>query len=361
MRLDSLFSSVRLYDLFETALPDFVLAFAFFTSVAYAVLGKRFELQRPAVGMSVAIGLALAMGLIWWEQKTGFSVKDLGPISIGFAIILLALVMYQSVRGVGGSWAGAGIALGASILVAKLLEVNFPIASDIVQTVIILALIVGMTAFLFHRRGHSVPIRDRDQRPVLADIRHDMSDLYRDRRVSRRLTRGLRRVRREAATLDEHPEESVEILGQLKRILPAEGWLTQQMAQLRAKAHRIRNGHLARLQETRDAFARLPASAKKQAAANLAGRYNQVIGIDTRLERLDKAVAETERRIRDLTAQAQQYAAQRDQRRLQDTLKTAEKLQHHNSRLVKIIKRTEGRLSALVREVADHATGVTPK
>jgi len=361
MRLDSLFSSVRLYALFETALPDFVLAFAFFTSVAYAVLGKRFELQRPAVAMSAAIGLALSMGLIWWERRTGFSVKDLGPIAIGFAIILLALVMYQSIRGVGGSWAGAGIALGASVLVAQLLEVNFPIAAGIVPTVIIVALIVGMMAFLFHRRGHSVPIRAREERPVLAGIRHDMSDLYRNRRVSRRLTRGLRRVRREAAVLNEHPEEAVEILGQLKRILPAEGWLTGQMAQLRAQAHRIRNGHIARLQETRDAFAQLPASAKKQAAANLADRYHQLIGIDTRLERLDQAVAETERRIHALTAQAQQYAAQRDQPRLQDTLKTAEKLQRHNSRLVKIIKHTEAKLAALVREVAEQAKGATPE
>lgn len=359
MRLDSLFSSVRLYALFETALPDFVLAFAFFTSVAYAVLGKRFELQRPAVAMSAAIGLALAMGLIWWEQKTGFSVKDLGPIAIGFAIILLALVMYQSVRGVGGSWAGAGIALGASILVAKLLEVSFPIAFDIVQTVIIVALIVGMTAFLFHRRGHSVSIRDRDQRPVLADIRHDMSDLYRDRRVSRQLSRGLRRVQREAAVLNEQPEEAGEILGQLKRILPAEGWLTEQMAQLRAKAHRIRNGHITRFQETRDAFAKLPASAKKKAAAALADRYHQIIGIDTRLERLDQAVAETERRIRTLTTQAEQYAAQRDPQRLHDAIRAAEKLQRHNSRLLGAIRHTEAKLSALIKEVADQAQQAT--
>lgn len=359
MRLNTLFSDTGLYGLFETALPDFVLAFAFFTAVAYAVLGKRFELQRPAVAMSAVIGLALSMGLIWWEQKTGFSVKDLGPIAIGFAIILLALVMYQSIRSVGGSWAGAGIALGASILVAKLLEVSFPIAANLVRTVVIVALVVGMMAFLLHRRGHQAPIRN--ERPVLANIRHDMSDLYRGRQLSRRLTKGLRRVRHKAAALDEHPEEAVEILGQLKRILPAEGWLTQQMAQLRAKAHRIRNGHIARLQETRDAFAKLPASTRKQAAARLADRYRQVIGIDTRLERLDKAVAATERRIRALTAQAQRYAAQRDQPRLQDTLKTAERLQRHNSRLVKIIKHTEGRLSALVKEVADQAQKVTPK
>ncbi|MEN6425873.1 MAG: hypothetical protein ABFE13_10955 [Phycisphaerales bacterium] len=359
MRLSRLFSDAPLYDLLETALPDFVLAFAFFTSVAYAVLGKKFDLQRPAVAMSAAIGLALSMGLIWWEQKTGFSVKNLGPIAVGFAIILLALVMYQSIRGVGGSWAGAGIALGASILVAKLLEVTFPVAADIVQTVVTVALVVGMVAFLVHRGGRYA--RSQEQEPVLAGIRHDMSDLYRDRRLSRRLARGLRRVRRKAATLNEHPDQAVEILGQLRKILPAEGWLTQQMAQLRAKAHRIRHGHIARLQETRDIFAKLPASAKKEAAANLADRYNQVIGMDTRLERLDKAVAETERRIRDLTAQAQQYAAQRDQPRLQDTLRTAERLQRHNSRLVRIIKHTEGKLSALVQDVADQAKRVTPK
>ena len=186
-----------------------------------------------------------------------------------------------------------------------------------------------------------------------------MSDLYRDRRVSRQLSRGLRRVRREAPALDENPEEAVEILGQLKRILPAEGWLTEQMAQLRAKAHRIRNGHIARFQETRDAFAKLPASAKKKAAADLADRYNQIIGIDTRLERLDKAVAETERRIRALTAQAEQYAAQRDPQRLHDTISEAEKLQRHNSRLLGAIRHTEAKLSALIKEVADQAQEAT--
>ncbi len=41
------------------------------------------------------------------------------------------------------------------------------------------------------------------------------------------------------------------------------------------------------------------ANGDKKAAAELAAGYNQLIGIDTRLERLDKTVAENERRIRD--------------------------------------------------------------
>ena len=158
--------------------------------------------------------------------------------------------------------------------------------------------------------------------------------------------------------LNEHPEETRDVLLRLKQMLPAEGWLTQRMAQLRAKAHGIRHGHIARLEETRDVFAKLPASAKKKAAADLADRYKQVIGVDNRLERLDTAVAETERKIRYLTSEAQQYAARYDHQKLSDTLKAAEKLQRHNSRLLKIIQHTEGKLSAVVTKVANEANQI---
>jgi len=134
MRLETLLSEQNLKALFESALPDFVLSFAFFTSIVYAVLGKKLDRQRPAITISVAVGLAFSFGLIWWEQSTGFSIKDLGPIAVGFAIIVLAFVMYQCIRHVGGSWAGAGITLGASIIIAKLLGLKVPINPEIIQT-----------------------------------------------------------------------------------------------------------------------------------------------------------------------------------------------------------------------------------
>jgi hypothetical protein len=351
MRLGNPFQDLVLGELFETALPDFVLAFAFFTSVAYAVLGKRFDLQRPAIAMSAVFGFALSVGLVWWEKSTGFSIKDLGPIAIGFAIIVLALVMYQSIRHVGGSWAGAGIALGATILIAKLLRLNVPIDPEIIRTVMVVALIVGILAFLLHHRTYYPQLRY--SRPAVPDIRHDMSDLYSARRVSNRLAKRLHNLRHEAQTLDEHPEETTNILLRLKRTLPAEGWITNRMAQLRAKAHRIRHGHIARLEETRDVFSQLPDSAKKRAADDLAGRYNQLAGIDLRLERLDKAATEIEQRIRQLNYQAQDHAAHYDYQGLYETLKAAEKLQRQNSRLFKIIQRTEVKLSAISQKVAD--------
>jgi hypothetical protein len=349
MRLGNPFDGLIIGEIFETVLPDFILAFAFFTAVVYAILGKRFGQQRPAIAMSASIGFALSVGLVWWEHANGFSIKDLGPIAIGFAVIILALVMYNSIRQVGGSWAGAGIALGASIIVAKLLQIGIPIDPEIIRTTMTVALITGIIAFLLHR--HRIP-HIHYPKADLADIRHDMSDLYRDKHISKKLTKGLKQIRHESKDLNERPEEARNVMRQLKRILPAEGWLTEQMAQLREKAHRIRNGHVARLEETRQIFTKLPTSAKKRAAEDLAARYKQLIGIDSRLERLDKTVAENERRIRDLTVRARQYTASYDSRNLHDCLKAAQKLQHHNTRLIKIIKRTEGKLSAIAKETA---------
>ena len=351
MRLSNPFEDLAIGQLFETLLPDFVLAFAFFTSVCYAVLGKRFGQQRPAIAMSATIGFALSVGLVWWEQANGFSIKNLGPVAVGFAIIILAYVMYHAIGQIGGSWAGAGIALGASMMVAKVLGLKLPLDNEVVLTVMIVALIVGILSFMSH--SHYNYPKLQYSRPFVRDIRHDMSDLYRDKRLSNRLTKKMKDIRHKTEKLDEHPEESGEILHQLRKILPAEGWLTQRMAQLRAKAHRVRNGHIARLKETRHLVAELPASAKKKISTELADRYRHIIGIDTRLQRLDRAVAENERRIYQLTREAQKYTAQSNPKKLHDAIKAAEKLQRHNSRLLKIIVRTEDKLTKAAMAVAD--------
>ena len=349
MRLEDWWYDWHLEELLDSYLPDFILAFAFFTSVVYAALGKRLEKQRLAIAMSAAIGFALSIGLVWWEQANDFSIKNLGPIAVGFALLLLAFVMYQCIRQIGGSWAGAGITIGVSIIIALLLGMPVPFATQILQTVIVVALIFGLMAFMSH---HHLTPRVRLSRPELPNIRRTMADLYRQRHLSKGLDHGLRTLRKEAKILQEHPGEGGDILRQIKRMLPAQGYLTERMAQLRAKAHQVRSGHIARLEETRQAFAKLPTPAKKKASAELAARYNQMVGIETRLERLDHAVTENEKRIRELTVKAKGYTAKYDYQQLCYTLKAAEKLQHHNSRLIKVIERTEHKLSAIAKEVA---------
>jgi len=293
----------------------------------------------------------LSIGLVWWEQSKGYSIKDLGPIAIGFAIIVLAFVMYQSIRQIGGSWAGAGITIGACILVAKIIGLDVPIDSEIIQSVTVAALIIGILALLFHTRGHS--IRFPHHRTDSPKIRRNMTDLYRERHLSGQLDKRMKKLRRQSGTLNERPEGAGDVLLQLKRMLPAEGYLTERMSQLRAKAQQVRNGHIARLEETRHVFAKLPTSAKKKAAADLAARYNQIIGIDTRMERLDKAVAENEKKILNLTRQAQTHAAKYNHQKLYETIKAAEKLQHHNSKLFKLIEQTENKLSLIAKKVAN--------
>ena len=79
--------------LLETLLPDFILAFTFFAALVYAVLGRRFGRHKPAVAMSGSIGLALAVGLVWWERDHGWSIRSLGPLAIAFALIILVIVV----------------------------------------------------------------------------------------------------------------------------------------------------------------------------------------------------------------------------------------------------------------------------
>lgn len=350
MRPENPFRQLGLNELFETLLPDFVLAFAFFTSVVYAVLGKRFDHQRSAVTMSATIGFALSTGLVWWEQTRGFSMKNLGPIAVGFSAIVLALVMYKSIQHIAGSWAGVGISIGVCILIWQLLGLDVPVDNQIIQTITVVALIIGIIAFLQNTHGSAMYYPHvTTSRP---EVPFGMNRQYRERHLSNQLDRRMRILRKEADVLNEHPEEAANVLLQIKRILPAEGYLTERMAQLRAKAHRVRNGHIARLEESRHVFAKLPTSAKKKASAELAARYRQLIGIDTRLERLDKAVAENEFRVKELTGRAQKYTAGYDYQKLCDCLKSAEKLQRHNCKLFKIIDRTEKKLTQII----DHIT-----
>lgn len=355
MTFSNPFSRFAFGNLFDSILPDFVLAFTFFTAICYAVLGKRFEHQRSAVAASAALGFALAMGLVWWEQGSGLSIRNLGHVAVGFAVVILGSVMYQAVRQTGGNWAGAGIALGVSLMIAWVLGMQWPVPEAIVQTVMLIALILGILAFFSHQKGQGWV----SARPVAekASVRHDMSDLYEDRRTSKALEDRFRQVRKQADQGLKRPEQVQEIARQIQRMLPAEGYLTERLARLREKMHAMREGHGARIEQLQAEMESLPPEARKRAESELVASYKELT-LDKRLERLDAAVAFNERQIRDLTRQAQEYAAAHDHKHLSQVLERARALQKHNSHLFKIIDRTEGHLEAAARKVAKNAKEV---
>jgi hypothetical protein len=346
------FSALPIREILQTLLPDFVLAFAFFTALVYAILGKRFDHQRPAVAMSVAMGIALAVGLVWWEQSTGVSIRDLGPIAVGFAIIMLGITMYQAVRHAGGSWAGVGIALGACFLVSQMLVTRWPLDPRVIQTATTVALVVGILAFLMHHSSQGPTLVPR--RVEIPIVKHDRTDLQQGYLVSDLLDRRFRELERKADHLHEHPADAEDAMLQLRRMLPAEGWLTQRLADLRQKAYRMREGHVARIQEIATLTEKLPPPAKKKLSDELRTRYKE-LGLDLRLDRLDRAATANETKIRELTRLAQECTAAHDYRKLHDALKAAEKLQKHNSSLFQIIDRTEKRLLSAARKAAEEA------
>lgn len=361
MRPTNPFSELFRSGLLETLVPDFVLAFTFFTALSYAVLGKRFGRQKPAAAMSVAVGGALAIGLVWWERDHGWSVRNLGPMALGFGVIALGMTVFQAVRQTGGNWAGAGIALGAGLLVAWTLGFGLPVAGEILSAVVAAALLFGLLAFLLHLRRARFLIPPAFPRAELYDIRTDRISLEKDRRAGNWLKDRFRTLRRETDLLADHPEDATQVLDQIRRMLPVEGWLTERMARLRAQAHRVRKGHVARLEETKHVYRRLPPSKKKKAAAELIRRYQKLAGFDKRLERLDKAVAETERRIKNLTRDAGKATARYDFKKLTEILAKAEKLQDHNSHLFKHIDRCQQKLIKISRDVAEITAEETGK
>ena len=344
---------------FESLLPDFILAFMFFTALVYAVLAKRFDHRRSAVAMAAAIGLALAMGLVWWEFQSGLSVKNLGPLAVGLAVILLGMIMFQAIRQTGGSWAGAGIAMGASILIAWILGADWPVAPAVVQSLAIVGLLVGIVAYFLHRHVPSSGYHwtPANVQPELAGIRHDMSDLYEDRRADQRIGGALAHLRARTDSLSVHHEEAPDFMAQLRQILPAEGWLTERLAALRARAHVVRKGHLDRIDELRHVVGKLPRDVRKKAEEELAARYDE-LHMDKRLERLDAAVAENERHIRDLTREAETAVTHNDYKKLAALLDAARKLQAHNGRLFALIERGEHKLIEAAQRVAKDISAV---
>jgi hypothetical protein len=120
--------------------------------------------------------------------------------------------------------------------------------------------------------------------------------------------------------------------------------------------HRMRLGHVARIEEIQDVAGNLPTAAKRTLAGQLREQYRE-LGLERRLERLDRTAAAIEKTLCDITKDAEQAARAYDFRTLHDLLKDAEKLQRQATNSFQTIERTERRLIAAARRAAQHARG----
>lgn len=344
-------------DLLDGLLPDFVLAFTLFTALCYAVLGRAFGRERPAAAMSVALGLALAIGMVWWEMRAELSVRDLGPIAVGLALVVLAGVVYAATQRVGGNWAGAGTALGVCLMIGVLLGIRGPGGAPLLVLLGLLALAAGGVTTVAHQRAAQVRPLPPDAEATTAA--RAFREVDADRRVADNLTRNLFRLSREAEFVAARPDAAADLRARLKRVLPAEGWLTSRLAQLRAKAFALRAGHVQRIRQLRSALRDLQPPLREKAFQELAVRYTE-LRFDVRLERLDRAVAEIERRVRTQTLAAEQCIAQGKLDQAPALLNAAARLQLHNARLLRLIEQTEARLIRAARDILSSTSEARP-
>lgn len=334
----------------DSLLADFLVAFAFFTALSYAVLGRRFGQQRPAVVMSAALGVALSLGLVWWEVQTGWSLRSLGPVAAGFLIVVLAAILYQAFRQIGSSWGGAAIAWGISMLIGLSLAIDWPFDVRVLRSVAMLAIIVGVVLVFLRRSAH--PWSD----PVQFGGRVDVSDFDDIRRRGAAVSDVLGRARRFARLLDGKPDTALRMKAYLDQALPAAGALTDRLASLRARAELLRAGKLTELRELRQRVSQLSGGRRKQLVKQLRAQYHE-LSLDVRIERLDQTVAETERRVRDVTQQARQALDAGDNVKVVQLIDTARSLQKHVEKLLRVIERTDKRVLRAAREATDSVAG----
>jgi len=133
----------------DSLLPDFVLAFAFFTAVSYSTLYNRFK-HRSTVVIAVTLGLALSMGLIWWERENNLSLLNLGPLAITLFFLILALALFPALKKAGGLWAGILLTAAVLFLVAQPFQITLSIDPTPLFASIGVILIFGTLLLLIH-------------------------------------------------------------------------------------------------------------------------------------------------------------------------------------------------------------------
>ena len=302
MSLENPFQELAFGELFGTLLPDFVLAFTFFTALTYAVLGKRFDHQRSAAAM------AAASGWPWRPAWSGGSKAKAGPF-VTWAPWPLRLPWWcwasRCTRRSGkpaARLAGTMIALGICVLMTVIFEMDTHIQAEAVEAVIVVAPVVARLHFDSHlSKAHPMAL------PIAAGAERIRPDQAGHRRPTAQ----------PAGELGHQPSHSANAAGGRGRphstgirpgrpgaasaVLPAEGWLTERWPDFEPRPTTSERGISPGSMKRRRLVARLPDSNKRQAASALAEKYRQLLDVDTRLERLDKAVAENERRIRQVT------------------------------------------------------------
>jgi len=79
---------------------DFIIYSLLFIGISQATLGKHFP-SRGGKAVSVALGIALAIGLVMSEKTIGFNLRSFGPIAAGILIFLVGIMIFIGLKKTG--------------------------------------------------------------------------------------------------------------------------------------------------------------------------------------------------------------------------------------------------------------------
>jgi len=83
-----------------TSIIDIFVYALLFVGISQATLGKHFT-TRGGKAVSVALGIALAIGLVMSEKTIGFNLRSFGPIAAGIIIFLVGILIFLGLKKAG--------------------------------------------------------------------------------------------------------------------------------------------------------------------------------------------------------------------------------------------------------------------
>jgi len=340
---------------FRSRLFEFLVIFTFFISLLFAVFKKRFGDHRLTAALSASISFALSIGLTHWMNRHGYNMTDLGPVAVIVVAAFAAAVIYSLIKTSGH---GVIAILTIILLIAATLPrtywfFDYQTVFDLVLACWLLILIWVLIHNKYpHRSVPAVRIRDYTEAD---DADDQIRQMYNDRRLSRKISGQLRKLRKPSELLGDKNSQSTNLVLQLKRILPQQGYLAGRMTSLRKKAHLMRNGHIARTKEIKKLCRQLEPLQKRRVSRQMIEYYKNETDLDRRLERLEGLIADIEKQSRELVLHAQNCVKDNDFKRYDHFVKKATKLQDRVTHIIKVIVRTEKKLSATASKIVREA------
>lgn len=338
------------YAFFDSTLFEFLIIFTFFISLLFVIFKRRFGDRRLAVGLSVTIGLALSIGLTRWMSDKGYTMQNLGPVAIIIIAVFAAAVIYSLIKSSGH---GIIAVLTIIILITAALPRSYWLGNHqmIFDTILTAWLLILIWLLIRNAAPHITASSVGRSRYAEADYADDqIKRMYNYRSISNRISGQLRKLKR--PSIGDKNGQSTDILLQLQRILPEQGFLAGQMASLRKNAHLISNGHIAKIRDIKKLCRGMPAWQKNKVSELLIEHYRKESDIDKRLERLEALVAAAEKQSHDLIGRAQICVQTNNFRQYDHIIRKAQKLQDHITHIIKVIIRTEKKLSETAYKIA---------